>query len=344
MTKTIKLVTMVVMFVLIALVVSFMPVVHVYATTYADSAGRALDNDTIVYVKNMTKLPSGMPSLDEYREFAKKFYAGQCYTYKEVFRGVYEKAPVDIDMVVFLIYTTRELYGSVGYVLNFVLVYDPMTRKLLWAYLNDSSVYGYFMILGNDVLAYELSKSFPPAGFFLWYVKVDENAWRNGWFVISTWYYRYNATHIYADYNRWVYCPIPQNFTWEMLFEPSTVTYTMPVTITLPVTVTETATTTLPVTVTQVVTATSTTTVERTVTTPTTIRETVTRVETLTVEKTATTTMSYTITMPVTTTATTTAVETTTQVVKELDTMSLVIASGLATAMGIAIGLVVRRR
>jgi hypothetical protein len=316
-----------------------------------------LDNATISYVKNMTRLPPDMPSLDEYREFAKRLYVGPCYAYKEVFRGaftsVYGKEPVDIDMVVFLIYPTVEHYGRVGYWLDFVLVYDPMTRRFLWAYLNSSGVYGYFTIDINDVLAYTLSKGFPPAGFFLWYVKVDENAWRNGWFVISAWYYRHNATHVHNiecmqnKYPCWAYCPIPENFTWAMLFEPSTVTTTY----TLPVTVTETAAETLtmpPVTVTQVVTTTTPITIERTVitATPTTIEKTVTHVETLTIERTAT--VSYTVTLPVTmTTTATSTIErwlTTTQIAKELDMASLMIATGLAVAIGIAIGFMVRRR
>jgi len=205
MVKAIKITAMMVMSILIALIASSMPVIHVYATKYADSVGWVLDNATIVYVKNMTKLPPGMPSLDEYREFAKRFYTGTCYTYKEVFRGfstsVYEKEPVDIDMVVFLIYPIEVTYGRQGYDLNFVLVYDPMTRRFLWAFPNGSCATCYFDFTDiNSYNYYYYSRDFPPAGFFLWYVKVDESAWRDGWFVISAWYFRYNATHIFNNY------------------------------------------------------------------------------------------------------------------------------------------------
>ena len=359
MARAINLAIITAMLVLITLIASSMYPVYVHAITYADEVGWVLDNATISYIKNMTRLPPDMPSLDKYREFAKRFYTGTCYTYKEVFRGfstsVYEKEPVDIDMVVFLIYPTVEHYGRVGYWLDFVLVYDPMTRRFLWAYLNSSGVYGYFTIDINDVLAYTLSKGFPPAGFFLWYVKVDENAWRNGWFVISAWYYRHNATHVHNiecmqnKYPCWAYCPAPENFTWGMLFEPVTVTTTF----TLPVTVTETSTLTTalpPATITSMVTTTTPITIEKTATatsvSPTTIEKTVTSIETLTIERTAI--MSYTMTLPVTTTATVekqvTIEKTATQVVKELDTMSLMIATGLAIAMGVAIGFMVRRR
>jgi hypothetical protein len=358
MAKAVKIVAMMTIFTLISLIASSMHIVYVHATKYADEFGRTLDNATVAYVKNMTRLPPGMPSLDEYREFAKRFYTGTCYTYKEVFRGfstsVYEKEPVDIDMVVFLIYPIEVTYGRQGYDLNFVLVYDPMTRRFLWAFPNGSCATCYFDFTDiNSYNYYYYSRDFPPAGFFLWYVKVDESAWRDGWFVISAWYFRYNATHIFNNYGglHWVYCPIPENFTWEMLFEPSTVTATF----TLPVTVTETSTltttTTLPpVTITSTVTTTSTATIERTVTSvsPSTIRETVTSVETLTIERTAT--MSYTMTLPVTMTETigrtTTIVNkvTATQVAKELDTMSLAIVAGIAIVIGVVIGMMIRRR
>jgi len=359
MARAINLAIITAMLALITLITSSMHPVHVHAITYADTVGWVLDNATISYIKNMTRLPPDMPSLDEYREFAKRLYVGPCYAYKEVFRGsfisVYEKEPINIDMVVFLIYPTVEHYGRVGYWLNFVLVYEPMTRRFLWAYLNASDVYGYFTIYINDVLAYTLSKGFPPAGFFLWYVKVDENAWRNGWFVISAWYYRHNATHVHNaecmqnKYPCWAYCPAPKNFTWSMLFEPSTVTTTY----TLPVTVTETttATTTLPITIASVVTTTTPITIEKTATvasaSPTTIKETVTHVETLTIERTAT--VSYTLTVSVTTTATiekpiTIERQATTQVVKEIDEASLAIVAGTAIAIGVAIGFMVRRR
>jgi hypothetical protein len=356
MARAINLAMITAMLVLITLTASSMHPVYVHAITYADAAGWVLDNTTISYVKNMTRLPPGMPSLDEYREFAKRFYIGPCYAYKEVFRGafisVYEKEPVDIDMVVFLVYPIRVTYGRQGYELDFALVYDPMTRRFLWTFLNGSTATYYFAT--TDIYSYNyyyFSKTFPPAGLFLWYVKVDENAWRNGSLVFSYWLWRYNKTHLVnptkALPSEYVYCPIPENFTWEMLFEPSTVTATF----TLPVTVTETSTltTTLPpVTITSTVTATTPITIERTVTTatPTTIEKTVTHVETLTIERTAT--VSYTVTLPVTmTTTTTSTIErwlTTTQIAKELDMASLMIATGLAVAIGIAIGFMVRRR
>jgi hypothetical protein len=358
MAKAVKIVAMMTIFTLISLIASSMHIVYVHATKYADEFGRTLDNATVAYVKNMTRLPPGMPSLDAYREFAKRFYTGTCYTYKEVFRGfstsVYEKEPVDIDMVVLLIYPIEVTYGRQGYDLNFALVYDPMTRRFLWAYLNASSATYYFASTDiNFYNYYYYSRGFPPAGFFLWYVKVDESAWRNGSLVFSYWLWRYNKTHLanptYVLPGDYVYCPIPENFTWEMLFEPSTVTATF----TLPVTVTETSTltTTLPpVTITSTVTATTPITIEKTATATsvslTTIEKTVTSVETLTIERTAI--MSYTMTLPVTTTATVekqvTIEKTATQVVKELDTMSLMIATGLAIAMGVAIGFMVRRR
>jgi len=356
MAKAVKIVAMMTIFTLISLIASSMHIVYVHATKYADEFGRTLDNATVAYVKNMTRLPPGMPSLDEYREFAKRFYTGTCYTYKEVFRGfstsVYEKEPVDIDMVVFLIYPIEVTYGRQGYDLNFALVYDPMTRRFLWAYLNASSATYYFASTDiNFYNYYYYSRGFPPAGFFLWYVKVDESAWRNGSLVFSYWLWRYNKTHLanptYVLPGDYVYCPIPENFTWGMLFEPVTVTATF----TLPVTVTETSTltTTLPpATITSTVTTTTPITIERTVTTatPTTIEKTVTSVETLTIGRTAT--MSYTLTLPVTmTTTAASTIErwlTTTQIAKELDVASLMIATGLAVAIGIAIGFMVRRR
>jgi len=344
MTKAIKLTTIAVMFILFTLVALFTPS-NVYAEkppVYADAFGRVIPSQLLARVFNFTRLPPNMPDLSVYREFAKRFY---------------KTCSMNVDMVLLLIYAIRVGYEDYPHDIGYALFYDPLTGNFLWGFLNRSDASIFFNSAYQ--LYYDASKGFPPAGFYFWYLVVDEYAWRyNHSLVARAWFFRYNATHLknpFTAYNGFpldIYCPIPDNFTWSTLFkglpQTVTVTYTMPITVTLPVTVTETTTTTLPVTITSTVTATSTTTIERTVTTPTTIRETVTHVETLTVEKTATTTMSYTLTLPVTTTvvetATTTAVETTTQVVKEMNTVSLAIATGLATAIGIAIGFMVRRR
>ena len=348
MAKPIK--TLVAMFILFALVATTMlsGVAHAEEKppVYVGLGGLVLPPDVLAKVFNKTRLPPNTPDLSVYREFAKRFY---------------KTCSVNVDMVLLLIYAIEVEYKGYPHYIGYALFYDPLTGNFLWGFLNRSKATTFFDSAYQDY--YVVSKGFPPAGFYFWYLVVDEYAWRyNHSLVARAWFFRYNATHLknpFTLYNGFpldIYCPIPDNFTWSMLFkglpQTVTVTYTMPVTITLPVTVTETSTltTTLPVTVTSTVTATSTTTVERTVTTPTTIEKTVTRVETLTVERTATTTMSYTLTLPVTTTVietATTTVErsvTTTQIVKEIDTVSLVIATGLAVAVGVAIGFVVRRR
>jgi len=327
---------------------------------YAGLGGLMLPPDVLAEVFNRTRLPQNTPDLSVYREFAKKFY---------------KTCNVSIDMVALLIYAIAVHYpGQEPYKVGYALLYDPLTGNLMWAFLNRSTANYYFDWSYQDY--YVFSKGFPPMGFYLWYLIVDEYAWRyNHSLVARAWFYRWNATHLKNPYTRYngypldIYCPISDNFTWSMLFKglPQTVTYTMPVTvtmtytmpvtITLPVTVTETvtetATTTLPpVTITSTTTATTPVTIGRTVTetvtitTPITVEKTVTREKTLTLV--STTTMSYTATLPatITTTATSTIERwlTTTQIAKELDMASLMIASGLAVAIGIVIGFMVRRR
>jgi len=327
---------------------------------YAGLGGLVLPPDVLTKVFNWAKLPPNTPDLSVYREFAKRFY---------------KTCDVSIDMVALLIYAIAVHYpGQEPYTVGYALLYDPLTGNLMWAFLNRSTANDYFDWSYQDY--YVFSKGFPPMGFYLWYLIVDEYAWRyNHSLVARAWFYRWNATHLKNPYTRYngypldIYCSISDNFTWTMLFKglPETVTmtytlpitttttYTSPITITLPITitetVTETATTTLPpVTITSTITATTPITIEKTATatsvSPTTIEKTVTSVETLTIERTAI--MSYTMTLPVTTTATVekqvTIEKTATQVVKELDTMSLMIATGLAIAMGVAIGFMVRRR
>jgi len=344
MVKAIKMsVAMLILFALVALTM----LGNVYAEkapVYADAFGEVIPPQLLVKVFNWSRLPPNTSDLSTYREFAKRFY---------------KTCSVNVDMVLLLIYAIEVEYKGYPHEIGYALLYDPLTGNFLWGFLNRSDASIFFDWAYQHY--YDASKKFPPAGFYFWYLVVDEYAWRyNHSLVARAWFFRYNATHLKNPDTRYngfpldIYCPISDNFTWSMLFkglpQTVTVTYTMPVTITLPVTVTETSTltTTLPVTITSTATATSTTTIERTVTTPTTIRETVTHVETLTVKKTATTTMSYTLTLPVTTTvmetATTTAVETTTHVVKELDITSLMVATGLAIAIGIAIGFMAGRR
>jgi len=331
---------------------------------YAGLGGLVLPPDVLAEVFNRTRLPQNTPDLSVYREFAKKFY---------------KTCNVSIDMVALLIYAIAVHYpGQEPYKVGYALLYDPLTGNLMWAFLNRSAANYYFDWSYQDY--YVFSKGFPPMGFYLWYLIVDEYAWRyNHSLVARAWFYRWNATHLKNPYTRYngypldIYCSISDNFTWTMLFKglPETVTmtytlpititttYTSPITITLPVTVTEivtetsTLTTTLPpVTITSTITATTPVTIERrvtetaTVTTPITVE--VTHEKTLTLM--STTTMSYTATLSVTTTAvetSTTAIErwlTTTQIAKELDVASLMIATGLAVAIGIAIGFMVRRR
>jgi len=370
MAKTIRII--IATFVLFALVATTMLSSSAYAEekppVYVGLGGLVLPPDVLTKVFNRTRLPPDTPDLSVYREFAKRFY---------------KTCSISVDMVALLIYGIRTYYAVPGqwpYEVEYVLLYDPLTGNFMWGFLNNSDVTIYFFPNDPYYSYYPLSKNFPPAGFYFWYIKVDEYAWKyNRSLVIWEWYTRWNSTHIAYMANTYirkpVYCPISDNFTWTMLFKglPETVTmtytlpititttYTSPITITLPVTITETATTTLPpVTITSTVTATTPVTIERTVTSisPTTIRETVTHVETSTVEVThektltlmSTTTMSYTATLSVTTTAvetSTTAIErwlTTTQIAKELDVASLMIATGLAVAIGIAIGFMVRRR
>jgi hypothetical protein len=309
-----------------------------------------LPPDVLTKVFNKTRLPPDTPDLSIYREFAKRFY---------------KTCNISVDMVALLIYGIKTHYAVPGqwpYEVEYALLYDPLTGNFMWGFLNDSDVVTYFFPDDPYYSYYPLSKNFPPAGFYFWYIKVDEYAWKyNRSLVISEWYTRWNSTHIAYMANTYirkpVYCPISDNFTWSMLFkglpQTATMTYTMPVTITLPVTVTETttATTTLPITIASVVTTTTPITIEKTATvasaSPTTIKETVTHVETLTIERTAT--VSYTLTVSVTTTATiekpiTIERQATTQVVKEIDVASLAIVAGTAIAIGVAIGMMLRRR
>jgi hypothetical protein len=330
---------------------------------YAGLGGLVLPPDVLAEVFNRTRLPQNTPDLSVYREFAKKFY---------------KTCNVSIDMVALLIYAIAVHYpGQEPYKVGYALLYDPLTGNLMWAFLNRSTANYYFDWAYQDY--YVASRGFPPAGFFFWYLVVDEYAWRyNHSLVARAWFYRWNATHLKNPYTRYngypldIYCSISDNFTWSMLFKglPQTVTYTMsitvtmtytmPVTITLPVTITETATTTLPITIASVVTTTTPITIEKTATVTsaslTTIKETVTHVETSTVERTATvshtltvpvtTTMSYTATLPVTiaTTSVETVEKTVTHVVKELDMVTALAVAGATLLLGLAIGFVVRRR
>jgi len=306
--------------------------------------GTILPPDVLAKVFNRTRLPPNTPDLSVYREFAKRFY---------------KTCNVSIDIVALLIYGIEAQYTVPGhwpYYVEYVLLYDPLTGNFMWGFLNASDVIIHFLSAKDPYYSYyALSKNFPPAGFYFWYIKVDEYAWNyNRSLVISVWYTRWNSTHIAYMANTYIhkpdYCPISDNFTWSMLFKglPQTVTLTHTLPVTITVTETATLTTVLPTTVTTTMPTTITRSVTEALTT--TIEKTVTRVETLTATETVerTKTVSYTLTLPVTTTvietSTTTAVETTTQVVKELDTVSLMIATGLAIAMGVAIGFMVRRR
>jgi len=346
MTKTIKIaVAMLILFALVATtMLSSVAHAEEKVPVYADAFGRVIPPQLLVRVFNFTRLPPNTPDLSVYREFAKRFY---------------KSCSVNVNMVLLLIYAIEVGYKGYPHDIGYALLYDPLTGNFLWGFLNRSDASIFFNFIYQDY--YDASKGFPPAGFYFWYLVVDEYAWRyNHSLVARAWFFRYNATHLKNPDTRYngfpldIYCPISDNFTWSMLFKglPQTVTmtYTMPVTITLPVTVTETttATTTLPITIASVVTTTTPITIEKTVTSvsPTTIEKTVTSVETLTIGRTAT--VSYTLTLPVTmTTTATSTIErwlTTTQIAKELDVASLMIATGLAVAIGIAIGFMVRRR
>jgi hypothetical protein len=365
MAKAIKIA--VVMLILFALVASSMHS-NVYAEektpVYADAFGEIIPPQLLVKVFNKTRLSPNTPDLSVYREFAKRFY---------------KTCSVNVDMVLLLIYAIRVKYEGYPHDIGYALFYDPLTGNFLWGFLNRSEAATFFDWAYQDY--YVASRGFPPAGFFFWYLVVDEDAWRvNHSLVVRAWFFRYNATHLknpFTTYNGFpldIYCPISDNFTWSMLFKglPETVTmtytlpitttttYTSPITITLPVTITETATTTLPITIASVVTTTTPITIEKTATVTsaslTTIKETVTHVETSTVERTATvshtltvpvtTTMSYTATLPVTiaTTSVETVERTVTHVVKELDVVTALAVAGATLLLGLAMGLVVRRR
>ena len=359
MARAIKLTTIAVMLVLITLIALSM-LSNVYAEktpVYTDAFGEIIPPQLLAKIFNYSRLPPNTPDLSVYREFAKRFY---------------KTCSVNVDMVLLLVYPILVRYEGYPHDIGYALFYDPLTGNFLWGFLNNSDATTYFDWAYQDY--YALSKRFPPAGFYFWYLVVDENVWRyNHSLVVRAWFFRFNATHLknpYTLYNGFpldIYCPITDNFTWTMLFKglPETVTmtytlpititttYTSPTTITLPVTITETATVTeiltMSVTIMRVVTTTTPITIERTVTetatitTPITVEKTVTREKTLTLV--STTTMSYTATLPATiaTTSVETVEKTVTHVVKELDMVTALAVAGATLLLGLAIGFVVRR-
>jgi len=320
-----------------------------YYPNYVDSGGQRLPPELVGYVLNVSRLPEGHPGLEEYREFARRFYA---------------ECEVKVDMALLLLYGLWKSveYGGKWYYPFFAVVYDPLTGRVLRAFLNRSSVLTVVSWSDNDsVNAYVLGMR--PIGYQMWLVEVDEEAFARGSLVVLVYYFRWNETHIHNPYvlynNRPLrpYCPLPEGFDYSLYFRglPETVTVTQAVTVTEtytppPATVTVTQTTTAYRITTETVTETTYYTVTETLTLlpitltevlalpPETVTETstVTRVETVTGVVTVTETSTVEVYFPPVTVTLTPEVRPA--------VLDWSVAAAVALFAGVAVGLALGRR
>jgi len=323
-----------------------------YRPNYADPGGQVLPPEVVDYVLELSRMPERLPSLEEYREFARRFY---------------RECEVRVDMALLLLYGVERPvnYSGRWYWPFFAVVYDPLTGRILHAFLNRSSLLP-VVSWSNDYTMNPFLRGLQPIGYQMWLVEVDAEAFTRGSLVIVAWYYRWNETHLLNPYTLYnsrplrPYCPLPEGFDYSLYFRglPETVTVTQTHTVTEtytppPVTLTRTvtATTTLPpATVTLTETATAYYTATETLTLP---PITVTEVLTLPPE-TSTTTLTETATEVVTVTETVAVVETSFRTVPPV-TVTLApvatpprvdasaVAGAVAFAIGLGVGLLLRR-
>ena len=315
-----------------------------YYPNYADAYGQRLPPELVDYVLRVSRMPEDRLSLGEYREFARRFYA---------------ECEVKVDMALLLLYGVEDAVKSSGvwYYPFFAVVYDPLTGRVLRAFLNRSALFSVVTWGNSTVNAYVWGMR--PIGYQMWLVEVDEEAFARGSLVVLVYYFRWNETHIHNPYvlynNRPLrpYCPLPEGFDYRLYFRGlhETVTVTQAVTVTEtytppPATVTVTRTTTAYRTTTETVTATTYYTVTETLTLPPT---TVTEVMTLPPE-TVTETRVETVAEVVTETSTVEVYRTVPPVTVTLTpevrpaVLDWSVAVAVALFAGVAVGLALGRR
>jgi len=269
-----------------------------YRPRYFDGFGNPLPPNEVDYVLRASRLPEGTPGLEVYREFAARYFYASC--------------SVRADMALLFLYYVETSHWHEDtkslYVMQFAVVYDPLTRRILTAYLNGTYEFPPPLWYNNTLNLYV--QGLRPIGYQMWLAEVDAEAFARGSLVINAWYIRSNATHIHNFFSGAngrplrAHCPLPKGFNYSMYFTgpPTTVTVTQTTTQTVtqpPTTVTRTlaVTETLTQTATRVLTYTETATVTETVATtlpPATVTETLTetvtetRVETYTTRETVT--------------------------------------------------------